>query len=98
MSRDVATLCEAARAGDEGAVRDLLLRGVPVDEEDQVSHSLRSLDSTPLNLIYLQDGSTALVCASAKNHTGIVTFLLERGANIHHQTKVPPQHFCKFIC
>ena len=43
---------------------------------------------TFLQIIYMQDGQTALIQSAAKGHLDIVELLLKYGANKEHQDKV----------
>jgi len=82
----------ASTKGKHSFVRELLAHGADPNAEDSVFIIYLLLSNLTffyeLNLIYLKDNWTALVCAAKGNHPTICVELLNHGANIEHREMV----------
>ena len=97
VQADVAALIAASTEGNAGDVRSMLSQ-VPIDTQDTVRHfNNGKYEQQKLHLrrpylllcrVFVQDGNTALMAASANNRTNVVQFLLEKGANTNMQRRV----------
>ena len=86
----------ACQEGFKEIAKLLIERGTNLEIRSEVSGHNSYLYRAPTWVQFsldIQDGETALIIASNKGRTDIVTMLLDRGANINAQTKVSVNRF-----
>ena len=86
----------AGWSGSPGIVLNVIRAGASIDHQDNVSVCLLNTHTQLTQIVYnrvtiimhIQDGQTALIKASVRNHTEIVRLLIENGANVDLQDEV----------